>query len=55
MHVVLLAGNGKAGYTGDGHPATEGELDSPFGVGFDSAGDLLVADSGNGRVRLVTG
>jgi hypothetical protein len=43
-----------SGFSGDGGPATEAYLDGPTGLGFDSAGDLLIADTYNNRIRLVT-
>ena len=45
--IITVAGNGTAGYSGDGGPATAAELNSPNGVAVDSAGDLFIADSGN--------
>ena len=48
-----MAGNGTAGYSGDGGPATSAELNSPSGVAVDASGDLLIADTGNERVRVV--
>ena len=41
------------GYAGDGDPAGQAELTSPQGVAVDRAGDLVIGDGGNGRVRLV--
>jgi sugar lactone lactonase YvrE len=51
--IYAVAGTGRAGYSGDGGPATAAELDQPAGVAVDARGDLLVADTGNSRVRLV--
>ncbi|MHC5037295.1 MAG: NHL repeat-containing protein [Planctomycetota bacterium] len=52
--LTVTAGTGTAGSTGDGGPATSGELDSPHGVAMDSGGILLaIADTGNGRIRGV--
>jgi hypothetical protein len=42
-----------SGFSGDGGPATSAYLNGPSGLGFDSAGDLLIADTFNNRVRLV--
>ena len=35
--LTVVAGNGRAGFSGDGAPATSGSLDSPVGVAVDSA------------------
>jgi len=54
-NIVTVAGNGAAGYGGDGGPARDAQLNLPLGVAFDSAGNLYVADSANNRVRMVDG
>jgi len=51
--ITTVAGTGAFGFSGDGGPATSAELSSPFGVAVDSAGNLFIADSSNGRVRKV--
>lgn len=48
-----VAGNAVLGFSGDGGPATAAELDSPAAVAVDSAGNLLLADAFNDRVRVV--
>jgi DNA-binding beta-propeller fold protein YncE len=48
-----LAGTGGGGYGGDGGPAVAAQLNDPRGLAFTSAGDLLVADRQNDRVRIV--
>src|ERR1700723_4309598 len=48
-----VAGNGTAGYSGDGGPATSAALNQPNGVAVDGAGDLYIADFGNERIRKV--
>ena len=51
--IYTVAGDGTAGYAGDGGPAVQAELSSPEGVAVDRSGDLVIADGGNGRVRIV--
>jgi sugar lactone lactonase YvrE len=51
--LVTVAGNGTAGYSGDGGPATSAELNNPNGVVLDKAGDLFIADANNNVVREV--
>jgi hypothetical protein len=53
-NIYTVVGNGQAGFTGDGHRATGAELDNANGIGFNAAGDLLVADSDNSRIRMIT-
>jgi sugar lactone lactonase YvrE len=51
--ITTVAGNGYAGFTGDGGPAGEASLASPQGVALDPDGNLYIADTGNGVVRVV--
>jgi uncharacterized protein (TIGR03437 family) len=51
---ALVAGNSRAGFSGDGGPAVNAQLNSPQGLAVDSAGNLYIADAGNNRVRMVT-
>jgi DNA-binding beta-propeller fold protein YncE len=51
--VTAVAGDGAAGYTGDGRPAVFAELNSPTGVAVDARGDLYIADSANNVIRRV--
>jgi sugar lactone lactonase YvrE len=46
-------GTGKKGFSGDGGPAAKAELDQPFDVCFDRAGNLYLSDTFNHRVRKV--
>ena len=52
--VSTIAGNGAAGYSGDGAQATKAMLYNPTDVAVDGAGNLFVADQGNNVVRVVT-
>jgi hypothetical protein len=40
---------------GDGCPATSADLDEPYGVAVDSAGNIYIADAANELIREVTG
>jgi hypothetical protein len=51
--INTVAGNGTAGYAGDGRLATSAELSSPEGVTVDSGGSLYIADTANQRIRRV--
>ncbi len=51
--ITTVAGNGTAGFSGDGGPATSATL-TPNGVAVDSAGDLYIADRFSNRIRKVS-
>ena len=51
--ITTIAGAGKDGFSGDGGPATAAELFYPWGIVFDQAGNLYIADAGNARVRRI--
>lgn len=51
--ISTVAGNGTAGFSGDGEPAVSAELHHPSDVAIDAAGNLYIADTGNARVRKV--
>jgi hypothetical protein len=52
--IYTVGGNGQPGFAGDGGPATKAETDAPIGLGVTGAGNLLVADVNDGRVREIT-
>jgi uncharacterized protein (TIGR03437 family) len=52
--IATLAGTGVAGFSGDGGGARNAQLNSPYGVAVDAAGNVYVADLGNHRVRRIT-
>jgi len=51
--ITTVAGNGTAGYGGDGGPATEARLGRVRDVAVDNAGNVYIADPENHRVRRV--
>jgi RHS repeat-associated protein len=51
--ITTVAGNGIKGYAGDGGPATQAQLNYPYGVALDASGSLYVADGSNHRIRKV--
>lgn len=51
--ISTIAGSPLEGFGGDGGPALEARFFDPRGLSVTPAGDLLVADGGNARVRVV--
>jgi uncharacterized protein (TIGR03437 family) len=51
--ILTVAGNGRAGFGGDGGTATAASLSGPSAVAIDTSGNLYIADSGNSRLRKV--
>src|SRR5262249_11695387 len=51
--IITVAGNGTAGYSGDGGPATSAQLLVPRAIAVDAAGNVYIADTDNQRVREV--
>jgi sugar lactone lactonase YvrE len=59
--IATVAGNGTAdpasgagGYSGDGGQAANAELNYPYAVAFDLAGNMYIPDSGNNLIRMVS-
>jgi hypothetical protein len=54
--ITTVAGSGIGNaccFSGDNGPATSAQIDQPYGVAVDSAGNLYIADTHNNRVRKV--
>ena len=51
--ITTIAGTGVAGYTGEEVAATTAELNDPWGVTVDPAGNLYIADTSNNALREV--
>ncbi len=53
--IMTVAGNSRAGFSGDGGPATAAQLNNPSAVWVDDMNDLYIADTYNNRIRKVHG
>ena len=51
--LIVIAGSGEVGFSGDGGLATKAQLNSPHDLIFDRDGNLLIADTGNNRIRRI--
>lgn len=51
--ITTVAGTGRKGYSGDGGPATKAELNEPYEIRFDRAGNLYIVERLNHTVRRV--
>jgi sugar lactone lactonase YvrE len=51
--ISTVAGTGTAGFSGDGAAATRATLNYPVMLAFTAAGELLITDYGNHRVRRI--
>ncbi len=54
-NMSVFAGNGVIGFSGDGGPAADAEMNGPSGMCMDSHDNLFIADSDNNVIREVTG
>jgi uncharacterized membrane protein len=52
--ITTIAGNGVVAYGGDGGPATSASLYTPSGIAVTSTGAIVIADTNNNRIRLVS-
>jgi sugar lactone lactonase YvrE len=50
--ITTVAGTGDAAFSGDGGRADDAELASPSAVALTAHRELLIADTGNGRIRF---
>ena len=54
-NITTVAGTGKRGYSGDGGPALQAELNEPYEVRFNEAGDMFFVEMQSHIVRRVDG
>jgi hypothetical protein len=52
-NIYTIAGTGSAGFSGDGGPGTSAEVNEPPGAAVDAAGNAVIADADNARIRVV--
>jgi len=54
-NISTIAGNGGIGFNGDGpNPTTTIQLSNPLGLAVDGSGNVLFADQGSNRIRLLS-
>ena len=51
--ITTIAGNGTAGFSGDGGQAVKASFNFPSGLAFDSKGNLYISDRSNNRIRVI--
>jgi sugar lactone lactonase YvrE len=52
--ISAFAGTGTSGDSGNGGPATDAQLASPYGLAVDQAGTVYISDADSNRVRRVS-
>jgi sugar lactone lactonase YvrE len=52
--ITTIAGNGQAGFAGDGGPALQASLNQPEGIAVDARGNLFIAEFNNHIVRKIS-
>jgi hypothetical protein len=52
--INTIAGNGVSGFSGDGGPAVDAQLNSPGDIAVDATGNVYVADLLNKRIRKIS-
>ncbi|MGA2436262.1 MAG: BACON domain-containing carbohydrate-binding protein, partial [Bryobacteraceae bacterium] len=51
--IATIAGTGVYGFSGDGGPASAAQLEYPEDLAVNASGDVYIADSNNGRLRIL--
>ncbi len=55
ISTVAGTGSSTGGYSGNGGPAINAQLNNPTGVTVDASGNIYIADYGNNVIRMVSG
>ncbi len=53
--ITTIAGTGTGGFTGDGGPATNAQINTNTGLAVDGAGNIYFADQATSRIRKIDG
>jgi large repetitive protein len=53
--IYTIVGDGIGTFSGDGGPATNAAIYTPWGIAVDGTGNLLIGDTQNNRIREVAG
>ncbi len=53
--ISTIAGNGTVGFSGDGGPATNAQLNGPWDMELDRVGNIYIADWSGSRIRKIDG
>jgi uncharacterized protein (TIGR03437 family) len=53
--IATIAGGATAAFSGDNGPATSALLSAPAGVAVDASGNVYISDTGNNRIRRISG
>ena len=53
--ISTIGGTGQSGFAGDGGPATQAQMNQPYGIAIDRTGNIYIADRLNKRVRRIEG
>lgn len=51
--ISTIAGTGVYGFSGDGGPATDAQVQYPAGVAVDAAGNVYISDQNSHRIRMI--
>jgi hypothetical protein len=52
--LLIIAGTGTQGFTGDNGPAQQAQLNAPRGLAIAGDGTIYIADTGNQRIRSIS-